>query len=102
MTITFSEAAAGKTLADVKKDLTGVVEADKADVTLNGFTWNDGDKTKIVDGQEYDWTEKMNGKKAENGKVVHIRSSREERPPAESGSGQGVDEVHPGADPVSA
>ncbi|NBK91641.1 hypothetical protein D5278_06545 [bacterium 1XD21-13] len=44
----------------------------------------------------------LNGKKAENGKVVHIRSSREERPPAESGSGQGVDEVHPGADPVSA
>ena len=41
VTITFSEAAAGKTLADVKKDLTGVVEADKSDVTLNGFTWTD-------------------------------------------------------------
>ncbi len=41
-------------------------------------------------------------KKAVNGKVVHIRGSREELSPAESSSCQGVGEVHPGADPVSA
>ena len=66
VTITFSEAAAGKTLADVKKDLTGVVEADKADVTLNGFTWNDGDTTTIAAGQEYAWTATLTGTKAAN------------------------------------
>jgi len=43
----------------------------------------------------------LDRQKAENRKVIHNQSSREERPPAESGSGQGVDEVHPGADPVS-
>lgn len=66
VTITFSEAAAGKTLADVKKDLTGVVEADKADVTLNGFTWTDGDTTTIAAGQEYAWTATLTGTKAAN------------------------------------
>lgn len=40
--------------------------------------------------------------KAVNGKVVHHQSIREELSPAESGSGQGLDEVHLGADSVSA
>ena len=39
--------------------------------------------------------------KARNGRVVRHQSSREELSPAESSSGGGLDEVHPGADPVS-
>lgn len=41
-------------------------------------------------------------RKAVNGKVVYHQSIREELSPAESSSGQGLDEVHPGADSVSA
>ena len=65
VTVAFSEASAGKTLAEVKKELSGVIAADTADVTLD-LTWTDDETTAIVAGQEYTWTGTLKGTKAGN------------------------------------
>ena len=43
----------------------------------------------------------LDRQKAENRKVIHNQSSREERPPAESGSEGRICEVRPGVCPVN-